>query len=244
MQSVKIGQEALLCIGLGFGQERATVAAENSPLRADGLVAAIHGALAEAGCDLGATDFRITDVSGEQYFFKEAALALSRILRQRKESYDIWHPADCIGEVGAAIGPIILTVMLTAMRKDYCRSNLLGHLCNDDGLRAAIIMSYRAERKEGLMGNDVFANGREISCKSGKGKSICAFPDVCFTPPENPATPTGVPIPYPNTGMSSDTTDGSKTVQISGKEVMLKNKSYFKRSTGDEAGCAAKRGYQ
>ena len=92
------------------------------------------------------------------------------------------------------------------------------------------------------MGNDVFANGREISCKSGEGKSICAFPDVCFTPPENPATPTGVPIPYPNTGMSSDTTDGSKTVQISGKEVMLKNKSYFKRSTGDEAGCAAKKG--
>ena len=92
------------------------------------------------------------------------------------------------------------------------------------------------------MANDVYANGREMSCKSGEGKSICAFPDVCFTPPENPATPPGVPIPYPNTGMSSDTTDGSKTVQISGKEVMLKNKSYFKKSTGDEAGSAAKKG--
>lgn len=92
------------------------------------------------------------------------------------------------------------------------------------------------------MANDVFANGREVSCKSGEGKTICAFPDVCFTPPENPATPPGVPIPYPNTGMSSDTTDGSKTIQISGKEVMLKNKSYFKKSTGDEAGCASKKG--
>ncbi|MEE9129613.1 MAG: PAAR-like domain-containing protein [Phycisphaerales bacterium] len=92
------------------------------------------------------------------------------------------------------------------------------------------------------MANDVFANGREISCKAGDGKSICAFPDVCFTPPENPATPPGVPIPYPNTGMASDTTSGSKTVKISGKEVMLKNKSYFKKSTGDEAGCAAKKG--
>ena len=148
VQSVKSGQDALLCTGLGFGQEKATVAAENSPLRADGLVAAIHGALAEAGCDLGATDFRITDVSGEQYFFKEAALALSRILRQRKEAYDIWHPADCIGEVGAAIGPVMLTVMLTAMRKDYCPGiKVLGHLCNDDGLRAAMILSYRAGRR-------------------------------------------------------------------------------------------------
>ena len=92
------------------------------------------------------------------------------------------------------------------------------------------------------MANKVFANGREISCKAASGKSICAFPDVCFTPPENPATPPGVPIPYPNTGMASDTTGGSKKVKISGKEVMLKNKSYFKKSVGDEAGSAAKKG--
>jgi hypothetical protein len=92
------------------------------------------------------------------------------------------------------------------------------------------------------MANEVFANGREISCKKADGKSICAFPDVCFTPPENPATPPGVPVPYPNTGMAGDTTSGSKTVTISGQEVMLKNKSYFKKSIGDEAGCAAKKG--
>ena len=92
------------------------------------------------------------------------------------------------------------------------------------------------------MGNEVYANNMELACKAGQGKSICAFPDVCFTPPLTPATPPGVPIPYPNTGMASDTTDGSKTVQISGKEVMLKNKSYFKQSTGDEAGSAPKKG--
>lgn len=92
------------------------------------------------------------------------------------------------------------------------------------------------------MANDVFANGREISCKKADGKTICEFPDVCFTPPENPATPPGVPVPYPNTAFGKDTTDGSRTVKISGEEVMLKNKSYFKTSTGDEAGSAAKKG--
>jgi hypothetical protein len=92
------------------------------------------------------------------------------------------------------------------------------------------------------MANEVYANGREIACKAGAGKTICAMPDVCFTPPENPATPPGVPVPYPNTGMASDTTEGSKTVMISSKEIMLKNKSYFKKSTGDEAGAAAKKG--
>lgn len=92
------------------------------------------------------------------------------------------------------------------------------------------------------MANKVFANGMELACKAGAGKTICAMPDVCFTPPENPATPPGVPVPYPNTGLASDTTDGSKSVMISGEEIMLKNKSYFKKSTGDEAGCAAKKG--
>ena len=92
------------------------------------------------------------------------------------------------------------------------------------------------------MSNKVYANKMEVSCKAAAGKSICAFPDVCFTPPQTPATPPGVPIPYPNTGMASDSTDGSTTVKISGQEVMLKNKSYFKKSTGDEAGCAPKKG--
>ncbi len=92
------------------------------------------------------------------------------------------------------------------------------------------------------MANNVFANGREISCKSGDGKSIAAFPDVCFTPPQTTVTPTGVPIPYPNTGFARDTSSGSRTVKITDKEVMLKNKSYFKTSTGDEAGNAPKKG--
>ena len=78
------------------------------------------------------------------------------------------------------------------------------------------------------MSNQVYANNMEVSCKQGAGKSIAAFPDVCFTPPQTPATPPGVPIPYPNTGMDSDATDGSSTVKISSQEVMLKNKSYFK----------------
>ena len=92
------------------------------------------------------------------------------------------------------------------------------------------------------MSNEVFANGREIACKAADGKSIGAFPDVCFTPPQTPATPPGVPVPYPNTAYAKDTTKGSKTVKISNKEVMLKNKSHFKKSTGNEAGRAPKTG--
>jgi hypothetical protein len=92
------------------------------------------------------------------------------------------------------------------------------------------------------MSNEVYANNMEVSCKAASGKAVAAFPDVCMTPPQTPATPPGVPIPYPNTAMASDCSDGSSTVQISGQEVMLKNKSYFKTSSGDEAGSAPMKG--
>jgi hypothetical protein len=83
------------------------------------------------------------------------------------------------------------------------------------------------------MGANVFANGMEIACKAGAAKVICAFPDVCLSPPSPPAGP--IPIPYPVTSMDSDTSDGSRTVRIGGQEVMLKSTSDYKKCVGDEA---------
>jgi hypothetical protein len=84
------------------------------------------------------------------------------------------------------------------------------------------------------MGCEVYANGDEISCKAGDGKVIAAFPDVCLSPPSPPAGP--IPVPYPDTSFSKDMKNGSKTVKIKGKEVMLKDQSFYKTSPlGDEA---------
>ncbi|MFO1126859.1 MAG: DUF4150 domain-containing protein [Rhodospirillales bacterium] len=84
------------------------------------------------------------------------------------------------------------------------------------------------------MANEVFANGNEVACKAGDGKVIAAFPDVCLSPPSPPAGP--IPVPYPNTSFSRDMQNGSRTVKISGKEVMLRDKSFYKTAPlGDEA---------
>jgi hypothetical protein len=56
-------------------------------------------------------------------------------------------------------------------------------------------------------------------------------PDVCKTP--SPGEP--VDIPYPNTGMASDTSSGSKAVKVEGDAAMIKG-SAFQKSTGDEPG--------
>ena len=132
-----------LCTGIGFGREAAHIDSEE-PLRAEGLSQAVKAALADAGCQMHHMDYRITDNSGEQYYFKEAALALSRTLRVRKEEFDIWHPAECTGEVGAASGTNIIALAQVACDKQYTKGpNILAHMANDAGQRAALSLQYR-----------------------------------------------------------------------------------------------------
>jgi len=80
-------------------------------------------------------------------------------------------------------------------------------------------------------GDTVVVNPRTVTSKSGGG-ATAASPDVCKTP--SPAGP--VPVPYPNTATSRDTAQGSKKVKVDGNPTMIKDKAYFNKSEGDEAG--------
>jgi 3-oxoacyl-[acyl-carrier-protein] synthase I len=135
----------LICEGLGFAREEASINSEQ-PLRGDGLTKAVTIALDDSRKAPHDLDFRITDLSGEQYYFKEADLAITRTLRQRKAEFDIWHPADCIGETGAAIGVVALTTALIACQKAYAPGPcILFHAGNDGGQRAAAVLQYEPE---------------------------------------------------------------------------------------------------
>lgn len=137
------GGPELCCLGTGWGKEPAFIGSEK-PLRADGLVQAVRQALQDSGCTYKDLDFRVTDISGEQYGFKEAALALTRTLRERKDEFDIWHPAEYIGEAGAAIVPVILGTAQAAAQKGYAPGpGILCHVAADGQDRAAFILRYR-----------------------------------------------------------------------------------------------------
>ena len=83
----------------------------------------------------------------------------------------------------------------------------------------------------GGMGN-VFANGKEVSGKATPNKTPAAVPDVCLSPPSPPAGP--IPIPYPITGMASDSADGSGSVHIKKKETGKKNGSKYSKVNGNQ----------
>jgi len=134
----------LVCRGIGFAVEKAHIDSEE-PLRADGLTAAIKQSLQDAACNESILDFKIIDASGGQYAFKEATLAFGRIDRTKRTEFDVWHPADCIGEVGAPVGLAMITLLKTACEKAYAKgSSVLLHLGNDDGKRASMIFSWHS----------------------------------------------------------------------------------------------------
>ena len=135
---------SLTCTGIGFGSEPAHIESDD-PLLGRGMAITISEALQEAACEIQEIDFRITDVSGEQYYFKEASLAVARLLRVRKEEFDIWHASECIGETGAVAGLVGIAVAEAACRKAYAPGRrILWHAANDDGQRTAAIFEFRA----------------------------------------------------------------------------------------------------
>lgn len=112
-------EAAIEVVGLGFSLEKATVISEE-PLLALGLANAGRQALAEAGYGFHQLDFRLSDVTGENYGFREHALMEGRLARVvRKEPQPLWHAADSIGDTGAAAGVVQLVKATAAWAKDY-----------------------------------------------------------------------------------------------------------------------------
>ena len=133
--------------GWGFAREEAGIESE-LPLRGEGLAQAIRGSFSSSGLDYHSIDYRICDANGEQYPFKEAALAMARTLRVRKQEFDLWHTADCIGEVGAATVPCALAMAWYAAEKHYAPGpGILLHVGNTDGQRAALVLRHDAAER-------------------------------------------------------------------------------------------------
>jgi 3-oxoacyl-[acyl-carrier-protein] synthase-1 len=143
----------LLIRGLGRGFDPSGAGGtEEHPARGDGLTAAIRAALKMAQLEHWALDLRISDANGEHWKFKDAVFATGRLERERPVGapprrfgfFDHWHPSEFTGEIGAAIGPLLLGWALHAGTERYVHGpRLLLHTSEDNGDRAAIVAEFR-----------------------------------------------------------------------------------------------------
>lgn len=133
--------------GLGLAREAAYLGngkaegGEDLPLRGDGMVAAYRAALAQAECDLAHVEYRISDLTGEQHFFRQAALMTLRLERGRSAFQDLWSPGESLGNIGAAVVPAMLGMALAAARRGYAPgSPVLVEASGDDGACGAAVL--------------------------------------------------------------------------------------------------------
>ena len=127
-------------MGLGFANENASVLTEE-PLLGIGLADAARTALSQGGMQMHEIDFRVSDVTGESYGFKEQVLALGRLMRVRREELPLWHGGDSIGDTGAAAGICQLVMSKYAFTKHYAPGSRV--LCSSGsvgGDRAVAVM--------------------------------------------------------------------------------------------------------
>jgi 3-oxoacyl-[acyl-carrier-protein] synthase-1 len=126
--------------GLGFAEEPALLT-NDLPLRADGVLEAARGALAEANWAAHELDLRVSDAAGESYHFKEQALLLPRLLRQPKPELPLSLPADSLGDAGAAAGLCGLVAAIATFGSRFkLGPRTLCFAGNDAGERAAVAL--------------------------------------------------------------------------------------------------------
>ena len=111
------------------------------PSPATGLADAINGTLKQLP-DAGAgVRLVVSDMNGETYRAKEFANATVRTLASIPGGWQVWHPADCIGDTGAAAFLVAVCIATRALAKGYARGNtalVLGS--SDDGLRGSVAL--------------------------------------------------------------------------------------------------------
>lgn len=132
---------------LGSAVAEEPTAGSDDPNQGRGLTKAIRAAREAAG-GLEKRPLIVCDLNGERYRTLEWGLVGIRALGDLHsepagpESSQLWHPADCIGDSGAASGGVSLAWAMAAMRKGYARADrALVWGASDEVLRAAVILA-------------------------------------------------------------------------------------------------------
>jgi 3-oxoacyl-[acyl-carrier-protein] synthase-1 len=93
-------------------------------------------------------DYRLSDVTGESYGFREYSLAVARLMRVTRENVPIWHCADSIGDTGAAAGVCQLVLAFDAWSRQFAPGDLALCLASSvTGDRSAAVLRNHRDLK-------------------------------------------------------------------------------------------------
>jgi 3-oxoacyl-[acyl-carrier-protein] synthase-1 len=107
------------------------------PYKGDGLAMAVEK-LASSGAAKPPIAEVYSSMNGESHWSKEWGVSFIRNKAGFLPDHGIHHPADCLGDTGAASGPIMLGLALHGIQNHYRRDPCLVYCSSDRGQRATL----------------------------------------------------------------------------------------------------------
>jgi 3-oxoacyl-[acyl-carrier-protein] synthase I len=108
------------------------------PYKGDGLHKAFSMALNHS--EEKSIDTVYSSFNGEPFWAKEFGVASIRNEKYLKESYSHKHPADCLGDLGAATSPVLIGLAAMDLLFNKLQTNALLYSSSDFGLRGAVVL--------------------------------------------------------------------------------------------------------
>ncbi len=112
------------------------------PTTGEALSRVLAAAIPDARCRPASIGRVVSDLNGERWRFMELGFADARVMRGMPPDWQVIHPADCFGDVGAASGVAAICVAARALQRGYAHGEAVP-VCSSsvDGARAAACVS-------------------------------------------------------------------------------------------------------
>ncbi|WNG49770.1 hypothetical protein F0U60_40885 [Archangium minus] len=130
---------------LGLGVEPGHLYSEQ-PYLGDGLADAFREVFNSLPPDAPRVRSVYAGLNGERFWAKEWGVAYLRNRARFEEQLDLEHPVDCIGDAGAAQGPLMLGLAAIGVQRGYRSSPCLVWCSSDKEERAAALVQQAPER--------------------------------------------------------------------------------------------------
>ncbi|WP_225888520.1 beta-ketoacyl synthase N-terminal-like domain-containing protein [Myxococcus xanthus] len=114
------------------------------PYLGEGLAEACRLLFASVPAGLSSVRCVYAGFNGERFWAKEWGVAFLRSRERFVESYEIKHPAENVGDPGAAYGPLMVGVAALGLRKGYCQGPVLVWCSSDHEARGAALLHQGA----------------------------------------------------------------------------------------------------
>ncbi len=126
--------------GIGLGTEEGHLGSD-APYRGEGLAQAFAELFDGLKEDHGKIATVYAGFNGESFFSKEWGVSFLRNRDRFEAEHQLEHPAECIGDAGAALAPVMMGCATVGLAKGHLRSPALVWASSDGSERGAALLA-------------------------------------------------------------------------------------------------------